>query len=185
MRKLMIVCVAALFVVGLVASAEAAVQNVKVSGGITARGIVHDDFDLDANDDITAGSPGSDGTDSHYMSTVKVNVDADLTDNVSAQIQLLNQRDWAQTGAAGRGNRGGLGQQAAWEHRPRRTPAGAIAPGRGLSGGSRRDPGRRAAKCGSCAPASCVCPEADDCTSSPRPEGGRRALPEASETTHR
>ena len=92
MRKLMVVCIAALFVVGLVASAEAAVQNVKVSGGITARGIVHEDYDLDANDDSTA--PGTDGTDAHYMSTTTVQVDADLTDNVSAQIQLLNQRDW-------------------------------------------------------------------------------------------
>jgi hypothetical protein len=74
------------------AIAKAEVQNVKVSGDITLRGIYRDDYDLQqTNKD---GSVTNQDEGGWYMSTVRVRIDADLTDNVAATIRLLNERDW-------------------------------------------------------------------------------------------
>ena len=92
MRKLTWFCVLVL-VVAFAAPAYAEVQNIKVSGDITARFLFRDDLDLDGSDDGTTVGAGSD-SDDFFMSTVGLNVAADLTDNVSATIRLVNQRDW-------------------------------------------------------------------------------------------
>lgn len=69
----------------------AAVENIKVSGGIIATGI---------SEDLSMGRTGTlSGTeqqdaDSFLSSQVYLQFDADLTENVMATIRLLNERDW-------------------------------------------------------------------------------------------
>lgn len=86
MRLIGIICVS-LLVVALAIPAYAETQNVKVSGDITVRGIYRDQFDLNKNDNEA-------DSDNFIMSTVELQVDADLTDNVSTCIRLVNQRNW-------------------------------------------------------------------------------------------
>ncbi len=90
------------------ASAFAETQTVKVSGSVDAKWIYKENFDLrDGNDSAVvpvtgtvAGTPAgnsvSDSGDAAdwFMSTVQVEIAADLTDNVSVVINLFNQRDW-------------------------------------------------------------------------------------------
>ena len=91
------------------ASAFAETQTVKVSGSVDAKYIYKENFDLrDGNEaalvPVTGTVPGTPGagssvTDSGdsadwFMSTVQVEIAADLTDNVSVVINLFNQRDW-------------------------------------------------------------------------------------------
>ena len=94
MKLLKVMCVLALvFAVSAIAHAET--QSVKVSGDITLRALARCDYDLDANDPDTAdtGEQSNDWA-SHLMSTAEVQIDADLTDNVSAVVRLINQRQW-------------------------------------------------------------------------------------------
>ena len=80
-----------LAIVALIAvPAFAEVQNVKVSGDIDSKMITRDNYNLGSG---TSGN-GSDDTDKWFMSTTRVQVDADLTDNVSTSVRLLNERDW-------------------------------------------------------------------------------------------
>lgn len=95
MRRLTLFCVAALVVL-LAVPAYAEVQNIKVSGDLAARWIVRANYDLDENDTDTFGND----TDDYLMSTAEVQIDADLTDNVSAVVRLVNQRDWDDIGNA-------------------------------------------------------------------------------------
>jgi len=80
--------------VALAVPAFAAVQNVKVSGDITATVVGRDHFNLgkvlSGGDTATSGSDDS----AVVMSQTRLRVDADLTDNVSTTIRLLNERDW-------------------------------------------------------------------------------------------
>jgi len=73
------------FVVGISCAAYAEVQNVKVSGDITAYGIGQYDFGL------TKQGPRNKTA---LASIARVKVDADLTDNVMATVRLLNERYW-------------------------------------------------------------------------------------------
>lgn len=92
------------FAVVLTGTAYAEVQNIKVSGDIDLKGISQHNYDLqsfNANQNKLAGENGavnnadSDDDDvGYFLSTVHVRVDADLTDNVSASVRLLNQRVW-------------------------------------------------------------------------------------------
>src|SRR3989338_9020467 len=96
-------------VVGFAVPAFAETQNVKVSGSLDAYWIYRVNFDLKDNNDsgaIPVGSavPDSGGTtnltghsseaDDYFMSITQIEVSADLTDNVSTVINLVNQRDW-------------------------------------------------------------------------------------------
>ncbi len=115
----------ALFVLALMATlavpAFAETQNVKVSGSLDAYYFNRTNFDLTSGNDSgnvpagTAVAPaGSNPTslnnrsdsDNYFMSITQVQVAANLTDNVSTVINLVNQRDWnadtygASTGAA-------------------------------------------------------------------------------------
>ncbi len=93
-----------------VAPAYAAVQNVKVSGDIDIKGIYQNDFDLREASRLDNGvTPGGalsattyddDSEGGIYLSTIRLRVDADLTDNVGATIRLLNQRPWDTDGTA-------------------------------------------------------------------------------------
>lgn len=82
------------FAVALTGTAYAEVQNVKVSGDIDMKGIIHRGYDLRHEQNNEVAPTENDDDESFYLSTVHVGVDADLTDNVSAHVKLLNQRKW-------------------------------------------------------------------------------------------
>src|SRR3990167_6947266 len=104
----------ALFVVALVLMVAAPMvyaetQNVKVSGSIDAYWFYRVNYDLQDNNDsgaipVAGAVPASGGTtnstghsseaDDYFMSITQIEVSADLTDNVSTVINIVNQRDW-------------------------------------------------------------------------------------------
>lgn len=90
-RRLILIC--AVIMIAMAIPAFAAVQNVKVSGDIDAYGISRNNFDLGRKISGTTGGKDNSGV---FMSQVRLRVDADLTDNVSSTIRLLNERDWDQ-----------------------------------------------------------------------------------------
>ncbi len=95
MKFLKVLCVIAMvFAVSAVAYAET--QSVKVSGEITERAFARDNYDLSKNDlDVPAGGSSQTNNWSTFLqSTAEVQVEADLTDNVSGVVRLLNQRVW-------------------------------------------------------------------------------------------
>lgn len=85
MRKLTLFCILALAVFVTV-PAFAEVQNIKVSGDLGVRYLLRNDFDLDKDVE--------DDLDDYIMSTAELQINADLTDNVSTVVRLVNQRDW-------------------------------------------------------------------------------------------
>jgi len=93
MSKRLILLMALALVVGLTYTAYAEVQNVKVGGDILIRGVARNNFDLKNSN--TAGDKEDDQT-SFATSNVRVRIDADLTDNVSATVRLLNERLWGE-----------------------------------------------------------------------------------------
>ena len=69
--------------------AFSAVQNVKVSGDITSYAVWQDELDLNDNSDSCHAD------DHGFLATItRLRVDADLTDNVSATVRLINERVW-------------------------------------------------------------------------------------------
>jgi len=91
MRKSIILAV--VLMVALVAvPASASVQNVKVSGSIDSTYLFRDNFDLGAN---LLG----DEQQSLFITQTTLQVDADLTDQVSATVGLINEREWDQSPA--------------------------------------------------------------------------------------
>ncbi|MEA3328613.1 MAG: alginate export family protein, partial [Candidatus Omnitrophota bacterium] len=70
------------------------------SGDITLRSVLQSTYDLNGLDDNTTnaaflGAQLDTSENAHsFMSTVGINIDADLTDNVSAAIRIMNERDW-------------------------------------------------------------------------------------------
>lgn len=92
MRKLTILAVALVFAL-VAAPAFASVQNVRVRGSLDNTGIIRDNMDLGFGN----GTPG-DRNDRHQnvlISQVRVQVDADMTDNVSTTVAILNEREWS------------------------------------------------------------------------------------------
>lgn len=82
--------VALLAVAVMAAPAAASVQNVKVSGDITSTGLVRKNFNLTKTDKYRQ----------HLLLTqTRLRVDADLTDNVSTTVGLLNERVWGENNA--------------------------------------------------------------------------------------
>jgi len=87
MKKLLI---AVLLVAVMAVPAFASVQNVKVSGDLTTKWAVRSEFNLGA-----IGNPGSTKQNMNdFISYTRVRIDADLTDNVSTTVRLLNERTW-------------------------------------------------------------------------------------------
>lgn len=94
MKRSLIVAILAL-AVALTGTAYAEVQNVKVSGDIDMKTIVHRNYDLkEETRTINTNVVSNQDSEDFQLSTVHVGVDADLTDNVSASVRLLNQRKW-------------------------------------------------------------------------------------------
>jgi len=85
----------AVLLVGMTVPAFAAVQNVKVGGDITIRGIYRSDFDFTKN--ATAVFPANKDTCGWLMTTTRIYVTSELTDGVAAVVRLINERDWANT----------------------------------------------------------------------------------------
>ncbi len=99
MRLLTVVCVAALLVAFCV-PAFAETQNVKVSGDMAVWAIAR--RGIGATGSLTKSTNGANSWDTTTIFTqqVGVNVSADLTDNVSTYIRVINERDWDQVGSA-------------------------------------------------------------------------------------
>ncbi len=96
MKFFRILCVLALALC-VTASVYAETQSVKVSGDLTMRGIFRNDYSLInyASEGTTGTRTGIDSADQSWAMTVAaVQVDADLTDNITTVIRILNQRDW-------------------------------------------------------------------------------------------
>ena len=109
MKFLRVFCVIALVALFAV-SAYAETQNVKVSGDLAIRGFFRDGYQninsfasqneqgsayLGALGPVVDDHVGIDRPNSQwFMSTTELQIDADLTDNVSTCIRLVNQRDW-------------------------------------------------------------------------------------------
>jgi len=91
MSKRLIMILALLFVAGITMAAYAEVQNVKVSGDLLIRGVARNNFQNRATDAVFTGINDKDRS---ILSAVRVRADADLTDNVSATVRLLNERAW-------------------------------------------------------------------------------------------
>ncbi len=98
---------------GIAVPAVAETQNVKVSGSIDSYAFYRNNYDLLDNNDASVqpfgatvaggGIPGQSHTssagqrsdsDNYFRTNTQVEVSADLTDNVSTVINLVNQRDW-------------------------------------------------------------------------------------------
>lgn len=87
---------AVLMVAAFAVPSFASVQNVKVSGDIDSTYLYREDFDLGT---AVPGLPVpsasiSDLTQSVFLTQTRLRVDADLTDNVSTTVALINERDW-------------------------------------------------------------------------------------------
>ncbi|MFA5142950.1 MAG: alginate export family protein [Candidatus Omnitrophota bacterium] len=98
MRFLKVACVLAIALC-VTGSVYAETQSVKVSGDLTMRGIYRNDYALISQEDENINTNASvtkvDSTNQSWAMTVAaVQVDADLTDNVTTVIRMLNQRDW-------------------------------------------------------------------------------------------
>ena len=87
MRLLTVICVAAL-VVAFAVPAFAETQNIKVSGDIKAAYVYQRDISFQPKDGTTVMN------ENFFMQQIGLNVEADLTDNVSTYIRLINERDW-------------------------------------------------------------------------------------------
>jgi hypothetical protein len=93
MKKLL---VAALMVL-LASPAFAAIQNVKVSGDITTSWIDDENLDLGTNLNGGAGVgfiPAGQKKQNVFLTQTRLRVDADLSDNVSTTVGLINERAW-------------------------------------------------------------------------------------------
>lgn len=91
MKKVMLFWTLALLAV-LVVPVYAEVQNVKVSGDIRTYGAYRNDFDL--REETGTGTTSFDDDRDWINTATRVRVDADLTDNVSTTVRVLNERDW-------------------------------------------------------------------------------------------
>lgn len=92
MKKLLVV---ALMVV-LATPAFAAIQNVKVSGDITSTWLDRQNFDFGVNSGVIAppGTPLGLKDQNVFFTQTRVRIDADLSDNVSTTVGLVNERAW-------------------------------------------------------------------------------------------
>ena len=93
MKPITLICAFAM-VLFMGQSVMAEVQNIKVGGDIQVYGAAESNLDLD-NSASNSGEGTTDVGDADYLTSyVRLYLSADLTDNVSAYIRLLNERDW-------------------------------------------------------------------------------------------
>jgi hypothetical protein len=88
MKKLLVAAIAIL----IASPAFAAVQNVKVSGDIQSTFLDRSDFGLGML--TSTGQPSSLVSQTGVAEQTRVRIDADLTDNVSATVRLINETVW-------------------------------------------------------------------------------------------
>lgn len=91
--KVLVVLAMAISLTGLV---YAETQSVKISGDLTVRSFMRGNYDMAHNhqENDTTRTGIEDDWQTYFMSTTEIQVEADLTDNVSGVIRLFNQRDW-------------------------------------------------------------------------------------------
>jgi len=102
MSKRLILILALAFAVGISFAAYAEVQNVKVSGDITIKGVSRNNLDLaktgyPTDSTLTLAQRSvevNQDEEDNFMSIIRLRIDADLTDNVSTTLRLINERDW-------------------------------------------------------------------------------------------
>jgi len=82
-KRILVVALAAAFIVCGAAFAE--VRSVKVSGDVTAQAISRD---------MSLGSPLARDKEQFLLSQTRLKVSADLVENVSSTVQLINERAW-------------------------------------------------------------------------------------------
>ena len=87
MSKVLIWAWTLILVLSISVVSEAAVQNVKIGGDITSYAFYRNDYDLNSSDD-------SDNDVGFFSTITRINISADLTDNVSSFILISNERDW-------------------------------------------------------------------------------------------
>jgi len=87
MKKLLVAAIAIL----IASPAFAAIQNVKVSGDIQVTAIDRQDFSLGL---VESGTPQGLVHQTGAAEQTRLRVDADLTDNVSATVRLINETAW-------------------------------------------------------------------------------------------
>ncbi|MBU4376500.1 MAG: alginate export family protein [Candidatus Omnitrophica bacterium] len=96
MKFLRALCLVALLV-AITLPVYAETQSIKLSGDIIMRWIDRKNYDFNqwnANG-VAVGTRDNNAADANYfMTTAEIQLDADLTDNVSATIRVVNQRDW-------------------------------------------------------------------------------------------
>ena len=85
MRSKIWLILAGILICGISIPAFSAVEKVKVGGDLTIYGVYRKNFDFDKS---------SKDNQHFFQTTARVYVSADLTDNVSAMIRLINERDW-------------------------------------------------------------------------------------------
>ncbi len=86
---------------GVTLSAQAKVQNVKVGGDIQIRSISRSDWNL-KDDAANKDNQSNDG--SWYDSAVRLQISADLTNDVGAVVRLINERNWDAAGVDANAN---------------------------------------------------------------------------------
>ena len=84
MKKLLTI-LAAVMLVGLVVPAFSAVENVKVGGDIVVKGIYRNNFDF---------TKGPNEGSSFLYTGARVYVSAELSNNISAMVRFINEKDW-------------------------------------------------------------------------------------------
>jgi len=84
MKKLLV----AVLMVVVASPAFAAIQNVKVSGSITSAFVDRSDFDFKVPTDANSYNQNFFYTSTHVL------ISSDLSDNVSAQVGLVNEMPW-------------------------------------------------------------------------------------------
>ncbi len=95
MSKPLMLVLAVALVASLTCSAYAEVQNVKISGDITVLGIGRSKLTLR---EVVPAAPAEFGKRiTAGLAQTRVKVEADLTDNISTTVRLLNERVWGQT----------------------------------------------------------------------------------------
>ncbi len=90
MRKLLLaICFVAVVAV-VAAPAFASVQNIKISGSINSTYLFRNKFDFGA----TVGGNDETKQQALFITQTTLRADADLTDNISATVALINERAW-------------------------------------------------------------------------------------------
>ncbi len=84
------IALALVILFGISAVGLAAVENIKISGDITAQAVARD-LSLGLTDGV-----GVKDSESFFLSQVRLRFDADLTENVAAVVQLINERLWGE-----------------------------------------------------------------------------------------